>query len=92
MNRILSSVLDFVVIPAAATAAAVALGTLMPQKAAAHEPKPVVWMLIVYPYKTGSMQKIPMASMEQCEKARAPVGGKYLSNIRLNTLCVEGAL
>lgn len=35
VNRILSSVLDFVVIPAAATAAAVALSTLMPKPAEA---------------------------------------------------------
>ena len=35
MNRILSSVLDFVVIPAAATAAVVAVGALMPTPAEA---------------------------------------------------------
>ena len=35
VNRILSSVLDFVVIPAAGTAAVVAIGTLMPSPAEA---------------------------------------------------------
>ena len=65
---------------------------LMPQLADAHEPQPVVWMLIVHPLKTGSMQKIPMASMEQCEAARVPVGGNQLSNVRLKTMCLEGVL
>ena len=69
-----------------------AVEALMPQAADAHEPQPVVWMLIVYPLKTGSMQKIPMASMEQCEAARVPVGGNQLSNIRLKTMCLEGVL
>ena len=69
-----------------------AIEALMPQPADAHEPQPVVWMLIVYPLKTGSMQKIPMASMEQCEAARVPVGGNQLSNVRLKTMCLEGVL
>ena len=37
MNRILSSVLDFIVIPAAATTAVFALGVLLPQQAEAGE-------------------------------------------------------
>ena len=77
-----------------AAAAFAAVQALMPQQAEAEagEPQSVVWLLIANTSKPKFMEKIPMASLEECAAAGEEIQNKRFTTSTIGFKCFEGGL